>query len=256
MGDFDDQAEVKVPQIGVLAPYDASKDYYFEKSKKVELISDTDGAAIYYTMDGSTPNRQAQLYSEPILLQQDAIIKAIAYNDELNPSTVFEKSYFQSFLLELKEGYPKIRVEERETPYGNADCSMMFDQLIGTETYSDGKWTGLKDDFSIRMDLGEIRKVNKVSVGALTDTGVWIFPPEGITISGGTSESTLKMLAQRDIPELEGDEKRVVRYNFDTKGASVKYLKVDIKNYGVAPSWHGAGKGQKMWLFVDEITLN
>ncbi|HZQ17637.1 MAG TPA: family 16 glycosylhydrolase [Terriglobales bacterium] len=45
----------------------------------VSLYSTTSGAAIYYTLDGSTPSSSSQQYQAPFLVASDLTIKAIAF---------------------------------------------------------------------------------------------------------------------------------------------------------------------------------
>lgn len=46
---------------------------------EVTLASDTDGAKIYYTLDGSAPSQNSTLYTAPISVTAAVTIKAKAY---------------------------------------------------------------------------------------------------------------------------------------------------------------------------------
>jgi len=35
---------------------------------------------------------------------------------------------------------------------------------------------------------------------------------------------------------------------------NVRYIKVEVENYGIVPEWH-MGAGGTSWLFLDEITI-
>ena len=72
-------------------------------STQYVTISAADGAAIYYTTDGTSPTTESNLYSEPIEVNTDMTIKAIAVKDsevsdvataeyviDLTPSIVFD----------------------------------------------------------------------------------------------------------------------------------------------------------------------
>ena len=58
----------------------------FIGGKTVTLTCATDGASIYYTTDGSAPDENSTLYSEPITLTETATIKAVAVKSGMNPS--------------------------------------------------------------------------------------------------------------------------------------------------------------------------
>ena len=49
-----------------------------EKGTKMELACETEGAAIYYTVDGAEPTAESTLYAEAIEINEDMTVKAIA----------------------------------------------------------------------------------------------------------------------------------------------------------------------------------
>ena len=58
----------------------------FKDSQTVTITCDTEGAAIYYTTDGSEPTTSSTLYSVPITLTETTTIKAIAVKDGMTDS--------------------------------------------------------------------------------------------------------------------------------------------------------------------------
>ena len=59
----------------------------------VELSCATDGAKIYYTMDGSTPTESSERYTEPFEISATATVKARAYTEGKAASAVVSASY-------------------------------------------------------------------------------------------------------------------------------------------------------------------
>ena len=53
----------------------------YTEAKNVTINCTTEGAAIYYTLDGSTPSTQSTLYESPIAINQSCVLKAIAIKD-------------------------------------------------------------------------------------------------------------------------------------------------------------------------------
>ena len=59
----------------------------------ITLATETEGADIYYTTDGSNPTTQSTLYSEPIIINDDTTIKAFAVKEGMNESGTAEFTY-------------------------------------------------------------------------------------------------------------------------------------------------------------------
>jgi len=73
----------------VLSPASCS----FVKSQTVTIGSATSGAAIYYTIDDSTPTASSALYTGAIKLDQTATVKAIAVKSGMTSSAVSTSTY-------------------------------------------------------------------------------------------------------------------------------------------------------------------
>ena len=56
-------------------------------------ISGPDGATIYYTIDGSTPTTESNVYSSAIIIDHDFTLKAIAVKDDYKNSNVASAAY-------------------------------------------------------------------------------------------------------------------------------------------------------------------
>ncbi|KFN02627.1 endonuclease [Bacillus clarus] len=63
------------------------------KGTVVTLTTNTEGATIYYTLDGSVPTNKSIRYNEPIMLNENTVIKAIAEKDGLISSGVSTFSF-------------------------------------------------------------------------------------------------------------------------------------------------------------------
>lgn len=59
----------------------------------VEISCSTDGAEIYYTLDGSEPTAVSQRYDAPIEITSTTTIKAVAVKDGYVDSEVSEATY-------------------------------------------------------------------------------------------------------------------------------------------------------------------
>ncbi len=76
----------------------------FMGEASVSITSATDGATIYYTTDGSTPDNTSTPYTSALVLSETTTIKAIAYKDEAH-SVVVSKTFTKSEPMTVAEAY-------------------------------------------------------------------------------------------------------------------------------------------------------
>lgn len=65
----------------------------FTESTEVTITCGTEGALIYYTIDGTEPTNQSTAYNAPFELTESATVKAIAYDANNNASSVATKEF-------------------------------------------------------------------------------------------------------------------------------------------------------------------
>ena len=73
--------------------YSSLEEGLYPINQQLELHSDISGAAIYYTLDGSTPTRQSTLYSNPIKLTNNLTLKAIAIHSDYINSEIISQEF-------------------------------------------------------------------------------------------------------------------------------------------------------------------
>ncbi|MBD0776384.1 glycoside hydrolase family 92 protein [Maribacter sp. ANRC-HE7] len=246
-------AKPEILVMASVAPYDTTESAFFTNEHQAVLQSNDPKATIYYTVDGSTPTVKSAEFTKPIVIKENTTLKAIAISDGLKPSKVYEKPVFKSIFPALKKGYPKYTMAYPDTPYGKGDGSFLFDERIGSSSYSDGKWTGIKNTIEVDLDLGEQVALKGISVGMLTDIASWIFPAKSIEVFGGNTTNKLQPIASKIIEPNTDYPKEVNRYSVPLSGR-YRYLKVKVLPLAEGPDWHDA-IGKKVWLFVDEIIL-
>lgn len=81
------------PAVDVEAPTYSIPEGGYAEAQTVTITCATDGATIYYTLDGSTPDNTSTTYSTPIAVYATTTIKAIAYVGE-SSSTVSSATYY------------------------------------------------------------------------------------------------------------------------------------------------------------------
>ena len=70
---------------------------------KVEITCATEGASIFYTLDGSEPTIQSTLYNGPITINETTTVKAFAVKEEMVNSSVVAATYTVKVLPAVSE---------------------------------------------------------------------------------------------------------------------------------------------------------
>jgi len=81
------------PPNTVATPTASHNEGYVPSGTPITLSCSTEGAAIYYTTDGSTPTTSSTRYTSPITITADTTIKAIAFKDGMTQSAVLTIFY-------------------------------------------------------------------------------------------------------------------------------------------------------------------
>ncbi len=73
----------------VSVPYIKGNPCLYEGTFPVNILCRTEGATIHYTLDGSEPDENSPVFSEPFGIDKDCIISAKAFKEGLDPSPLF-----------------------------------------------------------------------------------------------------------------------------------------------------------------------
>lgn len=68
-----------------------------DKDSYITLKASQPTAKIYFTLDGTSPIEGGQLYTGPVLIDKDLTLKAIAYDENYEPSDIIEETYNISY---------------------------------------------------------------------------------------------------------------------------------------------------------------
>ena len=202
---------------------------------------------IYYTTDGRNPSPKTGIhYTEPIVVDKDMTIKAIAVDERGRCSQVAEAHYTL-----FKRDKDITYITKPDPQYYSGGDAGLIDNLRGKVNYRIGGWQGFLSDCEVIIDLRENKSITTVGAGVLEYISSWILFPKGMEVSVSTDGKTYKPFGTITARSEKNEEPRILDLEVAGK-AKARYVKVKIKNYGLLPEWH-ISAGDQSWLFVDEV---
>lgn len=212
------------------------------------------GATIHYTLDGSEPDSlQSPVYNNDVTISRNLLLKARAYKTGWLSSPLLENYFYAAkfradSILHLQPVDPQYKGEKQ---------NVLIDLKKGDLNFRSGKWQGFRQN---RMEavlyFQQAVAVSSITISSLIDIGAYIMPPQRIEVYGGNQPGQWQPLAT-----LTPAQPAAVRpaylngYELKFTPASYQYLRLVLIPVSPLPAWH-PGKGDKGWIFVDELFVN
>ena len=119
-------AQVETPAISPNGGSDLTE------AQTVTLSCETDGASIYYTLDGSTPTAESTLYSAPFQVSETTTVKAIGIKEGMTNSSVASATFsFRVAASSIADLYTKTGLDGSTQIYVNFPLTVTAPTKIG-----------------------------------------------------------------------------------------------------------------------------
>ena len=142
-----------------------------------------------------------------------------------------------------------------DSRYPGAGAETLTDGLVGSGQFSDGRWLGFSGvDLDAVVDLGSVRRVDRLGLDCLQAQAPWIFFPQSVRFSVSTDGDAWAQLPAVDVPVVRDGEMKVQLFSVDADGVEARYVRVVASTLDGLPEWHGAA-GEPAWIFVDELVV-
>lgn len=226
----------------------------FESENEIFLLLDHPDVEIRYTLDGSNPTSNSNLYSGPIKIKQSTHLKALATHPEYQKSETAEMKFIQ---LNKKISAKSIQMDrEPHQNYPGSGPGSLMDLQKGTTNFRTSHWMGFDGgDLVVTIELAEKMKVNKVISSLISDPGAWIFLPAEILVYLSKNGKKYKLAGRKALDQSTLESTSGLEFiSTDFKTRNSKFIQLQIKSMSAIPDWH-QGKGTAPWLFIDEIII-
>lgn len=212
------------------------------------------GVTIRYTTDGSDPDSiHSPVYNENVILNKKQTIKAKAFKPGWISSDVVEKIFYKAGVVPDSVEL----VNDPDPQYKGDGALTVHDGKIGSLNFRDGMWLGYRvQPMEALFYFNKEVNVSSVTISSIVDINSYLMPPQEIEVWGGKDKASLHLL-KRIQPEQPVKEKPAYLTSYDVSfhPLDLKILKLILKPVPKLPVWH-RGKGDKGWIFVDEVFLN
>lgn len=211
------------------------------------------GTTIRFTTDGSDPDSLTSPVFKPgEMIDGNVFIKAKAYKPGWISSDIMEANFYRStfkadsvlFLLQPDPAY-------------NGEAKLLSDLIKGETNFRLGSWLAWRQTrMEVLLLFAKPTTIKSITLSTLIDVGSYIMPPSSIEIWGGNDPKKMKLLGTVKPTQptmVQPSSLRGFECKFDP--STVKYIKIVGNTVGKLPAWH-PGKGDKGWLFVDEVMVN
>lgn len=222
---------------------------------KLKLKHYINGASIRYTLDGAEPDSiHSKEFSGDIILSGNTTVKAKAFKKGWISSNTIETYFFSS---KFKPD-SAVNILRSDDNYRGDGANTLIDLAKGeVNNFKSPKWLGYKlNRMESLLLFNKTVNIKSVTLSTLIDIGSYIMPPTSIEVWGGNELSQLKLLGRLTPLQPTAVSKGYLKgYEINFAPISLKYIKVIAVPIAVLPKWH-PGKGDKGWVFVDEVYVN
>lgn len=206
---------------------------------------------IYYTLDGSNPDKNAFLYKEPILVSENTTLRACVYWQEFVSDIVESKVYFSKKIVAVES---PTRFDPREI-FNRKGAYDLIDEQRGSLDYQDKKWLGTLDHLDVTCTLECEEHIHKVTIGFLSHHRSGIVYPEYVELYAGIKKDQLTLVDKIEIPNQPGEkeiEKKDIIFSINQKA---NYIRVFAKNYEIQPYWCCLKGTRGVFIMTDSIIV-
>ncbi len=211
------------------------------------------GTGIRYTTDGSEPDSlHSPVFNNDFLISSNTFIRAKAYKAGWVSSDIIEQNFYTSKYIP-----DSILFITQPDPSHKGESRLLADLQKGETNFRSDKWLAWRQTRTeLLLEYKNPVSIESITLSSLVDVNSYIMPPAMIEVWGGNDPKSLKLLSKK-VPDQPVKVQPAALRGYECKfaPASVRFIKLVASPVFKLPAWH-PGKGDKAWLFIDEIMVN
>ncbi|HKO82062.1 MAG TPA: FN3 associated domain-containing protein, partial [Chitinophagaceae bacterium] len=231
-----------------------NEESFITSSVPLKLKHYIQGTSIRYTTDGSEPDSiHSVIFKGNVSIDGNMQIKAKAFKPGWVSSDIIETSFYKSSYIPDSVIY----LTKPNEKYKDDGSKLLIDRQKGESDFRFGGWVAFRENrMECLLQFSAPTSVQNVTLSTLVDVGGYIMPAQSIEVWGGNETKNMKLLG-RVVPEQPKKVIPSAMKGFECKfnPTTLKYIKIVANPVAKLPAWH-QGKGEKAWIFVDEVLVN
>src|SRR3546814_792407 len=226
---------------------------FFTEDFELTLSHPISGTQCRYTLNGSEPDSlNAMLYSEPMKISENTLVKVKAYKKGWMGSPTVQTYFY-------KTGFhpDSSRLETPPDPsYKARGAFSLFDLDDGSSDIRDGKWIGYRGrPLEAVLQFKKPIMLSNVSLSTFINTRAHLYPPFSIEVWGGGPGEEATLLTKKSVdPPKEHQPASKQIYDCPLEGRQVTHLRIVVTPLENLPAWPDPNDNHA-WILVDEIVV-
>jgi predicted alpha-1,2-mannosidase len=243
----------------VPVPFVISENRVFDEKLKVALgynnIFPGDQHFLFYSIDSNN----WETYEKPFFIDKSCRI-FLKLQHRTNDKRVYHSSVVWCDFIKKD---PTIHLSLINSTYANqysaAGENTLIDGLRGGNDFRTGDWQGYHgQDIRAEISFDSAKVIDKIGVSCIRDQKSWIFLPAKLEFEvsvDGVNFQKLEEIIINKATEIDENPKCFEYSRTLKEPLKLKKIRYFIQNPGSCPDWH-LGRGNKTWLFLDELHFN
>ena len=227
-----------------------SESQTFKDEANISMSSLLKDAEIFYTTDGSQPNKDSFKYSKAFKISNTTSFKIRTFHSKYGFSKTIDSRFYKiddSKSIELINAYSPL--------YPAGGDMALVDQIRGNDNFKTGTWQGFHNtDMEAIVTFKKKTKIEKLSIGFIQESGAWIFLPKKVSFYISENKKDWVLLGSEENTFSKKESPIIHDFSIRVYPKRVKYIKIIAENAGPCPDWH-LGAGGDTWLFCDEVVF-
>jgi hypothetical protein len=225
--------------------------YFFVDPIEIQFDHPLKDIDIFYSLNQEDPLKDANLFSNPILIEHNTQIRYLASKEGWVDSPEDSMTLFKTL------GKPDVAslAEPPDPKYPGKGEISLFDLVKGPSFPQDSAWLGFQHNkMVLKCQWKKEITLKGITLSSLVNTGIHIFPPAHIEVHGGNEQEQRLLGHFAPVPAGKGERAGFRYISCPLAPESFTHLVITVTPLEKLPEWHNE-KGKPGWFFIDEVIL-